>query len=262
MRPFDARHPFDILLAAATCLLLPACGSSLAGPGPSDFPRIPPLQETRLPDETVAAYDEDAARLALRYLERRKELAEWPIDIPDDLRSSLRAALLRVASSAGAPRDSVVELFGIHTFSRPALHELIVSAEAGAGWIEAWREGRTLTGKEGIDRLIERWGLELVDFSDLGTTPWGVLRSERPLNLAALGREFERVSGVRFAEPNGIAGDGNDITAEADAGAWRLSFSVGFGDCPAGCISRHFWHFRVGSDGSVAYEGSSGDPLP
>lgn len=262
-------RPRWCLPLVAVALLLTGCDLLSTEPEASqslqlpDYPQIPPPQSTDLPDDLVAAYAEDGSRLSLRFLRRHRKLTEWPIDIPQGLESSLRSALLRVAASEGAPRDSVVEIYGIHTFRRPVTRELYVEAEDGASWIDAWEEGKTLTGKKEIDRLIGEWELELKDFSEteIGRR-FGILRPRRPLNLEPLGQEFGSIPGVDGAGPNSVFGDGNDIAVEAGDDFWRLSFSVGWGDCPAGCISRHFWHFRVDTEGAVTFEGTSGDPLP
>ena len=33
--------------------------------------------------------------------------------------------------------------------------------------------------------------------------------------------------------------------------AWTVVYEMGWGDCPAGCIDRHTWTYRVAEDGSV-----------
>jgi hypothetical protein len=57
-------------------------------------------------------------------------------------------------------------------------------------------------------------------------------------------------------------GDGPDIRASVHGEGWRLDYSVGFGDCPAGCIYRHTWSFAVSGDGVVTFLGRSGEPPP
>jgi hypothetical protein len=89
-----------------------------------------------------------------------------------------------------------------------------------------------------------------------------LLRTSRPLNMAALAARFATVPGVIRAEPNCCVGDGNDIRARPENGGWRLEYSVGFGDCPAGCTGRRVWSFAVDNTGAVRYLGASGDPLP
>ena len=43
---------------------------------------------------------------------------------------------------------------------------------------------------------------------------------------------------------------------------WTVTFRVGWGDCPAGCIDEHIWTYEVGVDGSVTFVTQSGPALP
>ena len=45
-------------------------------------------------------------------------------------------------------------------------------------------------------------------------------------------------------------------------GAYRITLTIGWGDCPAGCINNHTWAFRVRADGEVTLLEESGDPVP
>jgi hypothetical protein len=97
--------------------------------------------------------------------------------------------------------------------------------------------------------------------------PWlfhhaAVLNAEKPVNLFALGKKFEAIDGVLFTEENRTAGDGNDINAKIDSEYLSIEYSVGWGDCPAGCIHRHYWLFHVKFDGTVSFVRSYGDELP
>lgn len=76
-----------------------------------------------------------------------------------------------------------------------------------------------------------------------------------PVNLAAL---IGAIDGVIWAEPNGVGGDGDDITIEALG--WYV-FKRGWGDCPAGCINNHYWDVRV-QDGVATIVEEWGDDLP
>jgi hypothetical protein len=72
---------------------------------------------------------------------------------------------------------------------------------------------------------------------------------------------FSKFEGVRFAEPDGYAGDGNDITAVAEDGKIKYTFILGWGDCPAGCTASHFWEFEVSINGNVKFNRSYGLPV-
>jgi hypothetical protein len=43
---------------------------------------------------------------------------------------------------------------------------------------------------------------------------------------------------------------------------FRVRITVGWGDCPAGCIDRHTWTYDVSQNGEIKLIGQSGDPVP
>lgn len=43
---------------------------------------------------------------------------------------------------------------------------------------------------------------------------------------------------------------------------WRVTVTIGWGDCPAGCIGRHSWVYDVDAAGKVTLVEERGDPLP
>lgn len=53
-----------------------------------------------------------------------------------------------------------------------------------------------------------------------------------------------------------------EVTPASGVGAFLVSVRVGWGDCPAGCISEHTWRYAVGPDGMVQLQEESGEPVP
>lgn len=47
-----------------------------------------------------------------------------------------------------------------------------------------------------------------------------------------------------------------------EGGGYRIELTMGWGDCPAGCINRHTWTFEVSPDGRLTAKGETGDPIP
>jgi len=45
-------------------------------------------------------------------------------------------------------------------------------------------------------------------------------------------------------------------------GGYEISLTLGWGDCPAGCINHHTWVFDVAEDGTVQPVSESGDAVP
>ncbi|MGD2067600.1 MAG: hypothetical protein PVI57_02870 [Gemmatimonadota bacterium] len=241
--------------AGLTCVaMLAACEALPTG-------SVGDPQSSRGPEELSEAYRIDAARLAVRNVRSRSASPLPPVEVQPAIANAFHDALLAVRALDHPARDSVTELYEIHTFPEPPLREVIVGLRPGSRLASAWEAGRTRTGEPAADALIDRYGLTLVTYrSYTHSPPWAVLRAAQELDAGALALRFRAVPGVEYAEANGVAGDGNDIRSRNEDGALVLDFSVGFGDCPAGCIGRHTWSFRV-RNGVAEFLGSSG-PLP
>ena len=46
------------------------------------------------------------------------------------------------------------------------------------------------------------------------------------------------------------------------ADGWRVTFRVGWGDCPAGCIDEHTWTYDVTGDGTLSLVEERGPAVP
>ena len=46
------------------------------------------------------------------------------------------------------------------------------------------------------------------------------------------------------------------------SGGYRIELTLGWGDCPAGCIERHVWTFDVDATGGVKLVSEAGDTPP
>jgi len=218
---------------------------------------VPPADDSTIPELRRERYREAAARLAARELP-----PDAGPELPAALVESFYARLVLVDNARElAARDTVVEVYGI-TPLRPVVRSLAVGVDRDAGWIHAWRAGQPLTGEAAVDELVRRFGITVdrcYDFASVDYTSCA-LTTERPVFVPGLARLFGPLDRVRYAEPNGLVGDGNDLAATREADAVVLAYSVGSGDCPAGCIHRRFWRFRVFDDGRVAYLGADGTP--
>jgi hypothetical protein len=71
-----------------------------------------------------------------------------------------------------------------------------------------------------------------------------------------------RFAGTIKLDPNLIGASRWWESAPLGGGGFRITVTIGWGDCPAGCISRHLWTYQVTADGQVSLESQSGDPLP
>jgi hypothetical protein len=79
--------------------------------------------------------------------------------------------------------------------------------------------------------------------------------------LARVQAEHPEFAGIGPLDPDLI---GACCWSEAKAvdGGYQVTFTVGWGDCPAGCIERHVWTFAVAPDGTVGLIGEQGPAVP
>jgi hypothetical protein len=78
--------------------------------------------------------------------------------------------------------------------------------------------------------------------------------------MAAVRARSPLFDGIERKDPNKI-GQGSWWDAPAGGNGWRVTVEVGWGDCQAGCISRHDWTWDVAADGSTAWVGEQGAQL-
>ncbi len=223
-----------------------------------------PVDDSMLSDSARALYRVDAARLAVRALQGQLAPAAQDVELPASLMEPLYAALVRVYSQHSSARDDVVDRYRVHTFLNPDVNRLVICTDTTARWADGWRAGQRTTGTPAVDALVNGYGLTVDEYRRLSGLGWDMflLRSGEPLNTLALADRFRQAAAVLFAEPDSWIGGGRDIVAKRQGGAWRLDYSVSWGDCMAGCINGHFWTFVVSDGGSVTFLGQRGPTPP
>lgn len=249
----------DCLLVGLVIVV--AC-NTIVEPPSKFFPVIPPGEEVDIPDSIKRKFMEDAHHLALRHLKSiNRDSSE--VRISPDLVATLYNCLIRIYEERTIPaRDTVMSIFRIHSFHSPEMHRLIVAGDSTKSWMREFRSGKNRTGYPPVDTLMDEFELSMGRYYPSPPIHIVVLAARDPLNLEALGNLFQKIDGVAFAEPDHWVGDGDDIRALSEVDAWKISFSVGTGDCPSGCIFRRIWDFKVEESGTVTFLGSYGSPLP
>jgi hypothetical protein len=53
-----------------------------------------------------------------------------------------------------------------------------------------------------------------------------------------------------------------EVMPASGVGAYMVTVTVGWGDCPAGCIERHTWQYAVAPDGTVTLQAEDGGAVP
>ncbi|MBK0403710.1 T9SS type A sorting domain-containing protein [Adhaeribacter sp. BT258] len=210
------------------------------------------------PDSIIGLYHEDASRLALRKIQANNLPEKDSVAIPATHADTVLHALLAVYNANLAARDTVVSLLNIHTFPSPVMNSIVISAYGNLPWMQQLQLGNMNTGDAYVDHLITQYQLTF-DRTFTIFNPIVVLKSGSNYNIRALSNMFETLNGVQYAVPNSYAGDGNNIQDSIYADHVELTYSLGWGDCPSGCINRRFWKFKVYYDCTVEFVGSYGD---
>ena len=211
--------------------------------------RTEPRTDARTPAETYGEYSEDAVVLAIR-------LSKEP--------SVSTARVAAVDGELRRIREKYPRLRDVHARQTFALDEVLVSLAADTPGRTRWADGKLETGDSALDSLLEEYGASGVEAISKGgaTGPDTFIVSfDGPLDIQPLARKIQAASpDVRYAEPNAISGDGDDITLKTlEGGAKRYSFSEGSGDCAAGCIDRNVWAVVLDADGGLSMEKTLGD---
>lgn len=127
------------------------------------------------------------------------------------------------------------------------MRQMLVRLPTSAPWFEAWKSGTLTTGVPELDSLLTEFkATKVAKVVDLPDYTAFLLTFEHPLQIARLAERFKAASSVILnAEINGLVGDGDNIVFSTQGETRQYVFSKGWGDCPAGCTSRHFWTVRI-----------------
>jgi hypothetical protein len=92
-------------------------------------------------------------------------------------------------------------------------------------------------------------------------TPTSVTVTTPAQAAARVIAQVPSLAGIEEQDPDLIGGCCFWQATETGQG-FEVTFEVGWGDCPAGCIDRHHWVYSVGRDGSVELISENGPPVP
>ena len=79
---------------------------------------------------------------------------------------------------------------------------------------------------------------------------WYGMRTYRDYNFHALAKELRRLEVIKYVDYYGgiRMGDGSRYDFDFKGDTTICTISIGWGDCPAGCINRRFWEFTIFND--------------
>ena len=231
-------------------------------------PAQPVPSSCNAPDSIKRMYQDDADRMALRYIIDHSTPWKDSATIEPARSQQYMNALIAVYNATALPaRDTVVEMGKVHTqITEFALNEMNVHADSNLSWMKAFRDHQLITGDSTVDFLFKNYTLDssAAYFGISSVNGIASLDFRQTHNLFALGSALKALPGVDGASPQIYIGgyDGGDIRDSIYPGFIELTYRYGWTDCIISCWYERFWVFRVYPDCSVEYVRSYGDKLP
>ena len=221
------------------------------------------VNDNRLPKYLKVIYKRDAARLALRLINKEQRISRQTVRVPDELVQAIYNALVAVRISDYGAVDTIAGRYNVRSFPVPNVESIILVFEHDAPWVEPLKQRKDTTGSYSINNLIREYNLVMTRMVYLDEERAGlVLQSREPLNMPALMMKFFTSEGVGSIEEILPFGDGNDINIERTRDGWEVVYSVKFGNCTNQCQKKHEWKFTIDEGGEVGYIGGYGHTIP
>lgn len=187
------------------------------------------------------------------------------VDIPDSLYQRVLKSFLSIYQLTGVPaRDEVFTY--MTSFYTGTLYtspkRIYVNVDTAETWGKNFQNGVFPTGDPVVDDLIVNYQLRAKFFYVYLNNRTLIVNSPFAVNTVALVKAFNGAAGLLFAETTSGIGDGDRTEIQSWDNPMVIDFSYGWGDCPAGCIWRHYWRFSVDDMCQATFIQSWGDPLP
>lgn len=159
----------------------------------------------------------------------------------------------RVFSQAKLPQKTVVS----------------VSLQSNAPFINNWAAGDPRTGQKVLDDLIRDYNMTVQGYGRFAPTFYDLV-VPREMNTFALENQIAKGCGILSPTENwdpyawGNAshiGDSVSLRADSRPEGWTVRISLGWGDCPSGCIYGRTYTFEIDTGGATRLTNVKGDPL-
>lgn len=213
-------------------------------------------------DNIRARYTESAYHMMMRsYLADTNSTSYHQAELSVTERDRILRLIQAVYNSSSPERDTVFNLYSIFEYPLVSLYDVTLQVDISAPEVKNLVAGKP-SGNAAFDALLVRYGID--SFRGPYISPSGnylFARTAVPHNMIQVAKELKPFPFIYTSEPSGYIGDGDRIklnTLECFAAPCpaEIDFSIGRGDCPAGCTERRHWVFHVFDDCTVQFVNS------
>ena len=196
----------------------------------------------------IENYYNDAKQLYLHEIINDDTHINFDNPILDDKEITKILKIIQAVYNSNTPeRDTIFETHEIHGYYCYSLNSVDLKVNTASPEIENLSNNVFPTGESSLDNILNAYGFDSVKTSHYYPDfPWLTVYTQDEYNMIPIEDEFAAIESIQTAEFNkGCAGDGNNITLTRNDHSAIITFSIGTGDCPAGCLYHKYWEFQV-----------------
>jgi hypothetical protein len=144
--------------------------------------------------------------------------------------------------------NTIFNNYKIHAKICISFNSIYLKVKTDQSEIRNLSSGVIPTGNQELDLLLSAYNFNSVKKSySYPNVPWLTIYSTNEYNLIPIVQKFRQISSIILTdmEKGLCVGDGNTISMTRYKDYAQVVFSIGDGDCPAGCIYHKYWEFHV-----------------
>lgn len=143
--------------------------------------------------------------------------------------------------------DSIFDLYKIHTRYCNSFERISISVDTSSKTINNLINGIRPTGDSTFDEVLTEFMLDSVETSiSYPSSNWVSLITNTEYNLIPAKEKLKELNYISISDSEGVCiGDGDNIQIKRYNDLDKIVFSIGYGDCPSGCINHKSWEYHI-----------------
>ena len=221
-------------------------------------------QNCEVPDVLLDNYEKDVKHLTLLRMEQFNAPELGDVEISELWQDTIWKGLAAIFNSDSDERDQVFDQYCIHQNSWTSSNynrisnSIYVKLDTSASWFQNWENETITTNDSFLDSLFIQFGFDSVRFTFPIINVFSLYTDEY-LNLEAFSELIEMNDNIVYAERITGAGDYSEIIYNYIGEEQFFDFTIGWGDCPSGCIFQQTWSFKIDELCNVTFLGIQAD---
>ena len=216
------------------------------------------IQDSRVSDSIFEILLDDAKLICMDYYtnQEMKELSE--IKLKEYHFAPIFAALQTVYLDSVSTASLDIKKYDVHALCPEQLHQTYITIDTTNENFNSWK-AYGFSDNLNFDLLIDEYDLQLDSIREKQY----LVHTTKGINQEALSKELKKFPFILKAQAVNCIGDGSHIElAYFSPDFIHLIYSYGWGDCPSGCINRHYWELGIYGSGTIELLSESGKELP